>query len=95
MHAISTPDAEAARDTAVSPKRDLIAYIAATTTGRSQQRLAFVDSLKRPGGATSPPSEAASGGGSETVCWRGHPTANDWLLCVPAQNAIKTRVQDS
>ena len=63
MRQISTPDAEAVGDSTASPTRDLIAYIAATTTGRSQQRLAFVDSLGHPGSATSPPSEATSGGG--------------------------------
>ena len=58
MRQISTPEADAVGDSAVSPTRDLIAYIAATTTGPSQQRLAFVDSLGRAGGATSPHSVA-------------------------------------
>ncbi len=63
MRQISTAEAEAVGDNAHSPTRDLIAYIAATTTGRSQSRLAFVDSAGHPGGGTSPPSESTSGDG--------------------------------
>jgi Tol biopolymer transport system component len=63
MRQISTPEAEAVGDSANSPTRDLIAYIAAATTGPSRSRLAFVDPAGHPGGGTSPPSESTAGDG--------------------------------
>ena len=108
MRQIATPEAEAVGDSAVSPTRDLIAYIAATTTGRTQQRLAFVDSAGRPGGATSPPSEATSGGGfgNGVLAWapdgkrlavvsQGTDTPSIWIVEPDAPNPTRKLIEFS
>jgi Tol biopolymer transport system component len=108
MRQIATPEAEAVGDSAVSPTRDLIAYIAATTTGRTQQRLAFVDSAGRPGGATSPPSEATSGGGfgNGVLAWapdgkrlaivsQGNETPSIWIVEPDAPNPTRKLIEFS
>jgi Tol biopolymer transport system component len=106
MRQISTPEAEAVGDSAASPTQDLIAYIAATTTGRSQQRLAFVDSAGRPGGATSPPSESTSGGGfgNGVLSWapdgkrlavvsQGTDTPSIWIVEPDARNPVRKLIE--
>ena len=106
MRQISTPEAEAVGDSADSPTRDLIAYIAATTTGRSQSRLAFVDSAGHPGGGTSPPSEATSGDGfgNGVLAWapdgkrlavvsQGRDTPSIWIVEPDASNTTRKLIE--
>jgi tricorn protease-like protein len=71
MRLIPTPDGEAVGNSVGSPTRDVIAYIAATTTGLTRSRLAFVDSAGHRGGGTSPASESTAGPefGNGVLAW--------------------------
>jgi eukaryotic-like serine/threonine-protein kinase len=98
LRQIPTPEAEAVGDSADSPTRDLIAYIAATTTGRSQSRLAFVDSAGHPRGVTSPPSENgvlawAPDGKRLAVVAQGSDTPSIWIVEPDAPNPTRKLIE--
>jgi Tol biopolymer transport system component len=106
MRQISTAESEAVGDNAVSPTRDLIAYFAATTTGASQSRLAFVDSAGHPAGGISPASETTSGGGfgNGVLAWapdgkrlavvsQGTDTPSIWIVELDAPNSSRKLIE--
>ena len=63
MRQVLRTDIEAVGDVSVSPTRDLIAYVAATTSGPTRTRLAFVDLTGSSAYEKVPPSPSALAGG--------------------------------
>ena len=83
MRQIPTAGSEVVGDNAASPTRDLIAYIAATTSGRSETRLVFVDFFGHRAYETLPPPPNFKTGGF----------ANGVLAWAPDGNRLAVVIQ--
>jgi len=83
MRQIPTAGSDVVGDNAASPTRDLIAYIAATTSGRSETRLVFVDFFGHRAYETLPPPPNFKTGGF----------ANGVLAWAPDGNRLAVVIQ--
>ena len=103
---IFTAESEAVGDNAVSPASDVIAYVAATTTGRSQTRLAFVDFSGHAvyGQLPPPPNLNAGGFGNGVPAWspdgkrlavvsQGTETPSIWIVDLEAANPYRKLIE--
>jgi Tol biopolymer transport system component len=102
MRQILGTDTEAVGDVSVSPTRDVIAYVAATTTGPSRTRLAFADLTGGSAYETFPPTPSAMPGGFQNgiLAWapdgtrlavvsQGTDTPSIWIVEPDARNPYR------
>jgi serine/threonine protein kinase/Tol biopolymer transport system component len=104
MRRIFMSDSEAIGDAAVSPTRDLIAYVAATTNGPGRTRLAFVDFTGRPAFEALAPPPIGGGFGNGIVAWapdgqslavvnQGTETPSIWIVRPDASNPYRKLIE--
>ena len=104
MRRILVSDTEAIGDAAVSPTRDVIAYVAATTTGPGRNRLAFVDLTGRPVFEALPPPPNGFAAGNGIVAWapdgrslavvnQGTDTPSIWIVRPDASNPYRKLIE--
>ena len=106
MRRIFVSDTEAIGDAAVSPTRDVIAYVAATTRGPTRTRLAFVNLSGRPVFEALPPPPNADGFANGIVAWapdgqslavvsQGTETPSIWIVRPDASNPYRKLIEFS
>jgi len=104
MRRILVSDTEAIGDAAVSPTRDVIAYVAATTTGTGRNRLAFVDLTGRPVFEALPPPPNGFAVANGIVAWapdgqslavvnQGTETPSIWIVRPDASNPYRRLIE--
>jgi Tol biopolymer transport system component len=104
MRQILVPETEAVGDVAVSPTRNLIAYVVATTNGPSRTRLAFVDLTGHPAYETLPPPPLPQGFGNGILAWspdgkslavvnQGNETPSIWIVRPDAANPYRKLIE--